>query len=308
MSRSTVTPLRPASAPPAPSPPPAPEAPEVSLAARREIGAFLRAHRERTSPASVGLPATGRRRTPGLRREEVAALSGVGLAWYSWLEQGRVSTSKQVLEAVARTLRLDPTSTRHLLALAGHRPPALPAVDRPALTDGARALLEAWPASPAVLLDPYLDMTAWNPAFAAVWTDPATIEPLRRNLMWAIVGDPRLRAATVDWEPLARALLAQFRLQTAPRSEERRTRELYALLEEDFPDLRPWWRCQGVGDLTTRPLALRVDDEPVWLRTTAMRPVDDPDALLLVATPVGAADRRAVERAVAARPRLSRVG
>lgn len=309
MSRSAVTPLRPAPEPAAPTPLPTADAAEVSLAARREIGAFLRAHRERTSPASVGLPVTGRRRTPGLRREEVAALSGVGLAWYSWLEQGRVSTSKQVLEAVARTLRLDATSTRHLLALAGHRPVASPAVDRHALVDGARALMEAWPTSPAVLLDPHLDMVAWNAAFSAVWTDPAAIEPARRNLMWAIVGEPRLRRSLIEWEPLARAILAQFRLQTAPRSEERRTRELYAILEADFPDLSPWWSCQGVGDLTTRPVELRLDGQALQLRSSAVRPVDDPDALLLIATPVRAADHLAVERAVAAaRPRLSRVG
>jgi transcriptional regulator with XRE-family HTH domain len=93
-------------------------------ALRREPGGFLRAHRDRLTPAEVGLPATARRRTPGLRREEVAALSGVSVAWYTWLEQGRVETSRQVLTAVAGALRLDEAAHHHILALAGFAPAA----------------------------------------------------------------------------------------------------------------------------------------------------------------------------------------
>src|SRR5690349_24307024 len=87
---------------------------------RRELASFLRSRRERISPEQVGLPAGGRRRTPGLRREEVAQLAGVGVTWYTWLEQGRdINASEQVLQAIARTLRLDPHEHTHLFRLAG---------------------------------------------------------------------------------------------------------------------------------------------------------------------------------------------
>lgn len=276
----------------------------------KELGAFLRAHRERTSPADVGLEVTGRRRTPGLRREEVAALSGVGLAWYSWIEQGRVAASKQVLEAVGRTLRLGPAASRHLLALAGHLPPPEPETDHGSLARRTSPLLEAWPTSPAVLLDRRLDITAWNAAYAAVWSDPGDIDRSRRNLMWTLVGDPEVREAVLDWEPLARAVLAQLRTQTAPRMDDARTRELYDVLNRDFPELEAWWRCQGVADLTMRRVDVRLAGGPdVQLTFTAMRPVDDPEALLLLQAPVRPADHEAVAAAVrAARYPASRVG
>src|SRR5947207_15081093 len=90
----------------------------------RTLGKFLRSRRARLAPLNVGIASSGRRRTPGLRREEVAALSGVGLAWYTWLEQGRVTASRQVLESVSRTLRLDSDAYRHVMALAGFSAPA----------------------------------------------------------------------------------------------------------------------------------------------------------------------------------------
>lgn len=267
----------------------------------KELGAFLRAHRERTSPEDVGLPSVGRRRTPGLRREEVAALSGVGLAWYSWIEQGRVAASKHVLEAIGRTLRLGPVPSRHLLALAGHLPPPKPDADHEALARRASPLLDAWPTSPALLLDRRLDVTAWNAAYAAVWSDPGRLEPTRRNLMWTVMGDPAVRATLEDWEPLARAVLAQLRQQTAPRMDDPRTLELYEILNADFPEHVEWWRCQGVADLTTRRIEVRVAGRSgVRLDLHAMRPVDDPDGLLLLQAPARPQDHEAVAAAVRA--------
>lgn len=96
---------------------------------RRELGGFLRATREHTAPADVGLTAGARRRTPGLRREEVATLSGVSVAWYTWLEQGRVAVSRQVLDSVCRALRMDAGARRHALELAGFHGEAPPPAD-----------------------------------------------------------------------------------------------------------------------------------------------------------------------------------
>src|SRR5436305_14876459 len=134
----TATDLRSRAAAPAPPVPPLDELTAVAPGAepapratggmdeqlrRRELAAFLRSRRERLTPADVGLPPGGRRRTPGLRREEVALLAGVGMTWYTWLEQGRdINASDQVLDAIARTLMLDPHERTHLFTLAGLTP------------------------------------------------------------------------------------------------------------------------------------------------------------------------------------------
>ncbi|MFF0739937.1 helix-turn-helix domain-containing protein [Streptomyces sp. NPDC004111] len=262
----------------------------------KELGAFLRAHRERRAPRDVGLPDTGRRRTPGLRREEVAALSGVGLAWYTWLEQGRVIPSRKVLEAVARTLGLNAVSYRHVLALSGLLPPAPDGAGHDEVASRVRPLLDTWESSPAVLVDSRFDITAWNDAYAAVWSDPAGIPAHRRNLMWCVAGHPAFRSTLLDWEPVARAVLAHFRGQTARLADtDPRTREVYATLRADFPELAPWWECQGVGDLTARQLSVLLPGHGgLDLLLSAFRPVDDPQALILVQAPVGAADRELV--------------
>ncbi len=273
---------------------------DISVSAHpKELGAFLRAHREQLRPEDVGLPRTGRRRTPGLRREGVAALSGVGLAWYVWLEQGRVVPSRKVLEAVARTLSLDVASQRHMLALAGHLPPTPSETEHDAVAQRAQALLDSWATSPAVLVDGRFDITAWNAAYAAVWSDPARIPVSRRNLMWCAVGDHTIRNGLTDWEPVARAILAQFRAQTVRRSADRRTQEIYSILRADFPALTQWWECQGVEDLTAREVRVtQPRGDELRLTLMAFRPVDDPEALVLVQTPVRQADHALVARLV----------
>jgi transcriptional regulator with XRE-family HTH domain len=284
--------------------------PSAPTPARKELGSFLRAHRERTSPEQVGLPATGRRRTSGLRREEVATLAGVGVTWYTWIEQGRVSPSKQVLEALARTLQLNAASTRHLMGLAGLQAQVPPESAHAEATRRLEPVLSALETTPAVLVDRRLDMTSWNPAYAALWGDPAAIEPRRRNLMWTLAASPQLKATLVDWDGFARTILAHFRAQTAVRMAESRTQEIYAALHEDAPDLADWWACQGVGEPASRATELALaGDVRVQLMTTALRPVEDPEALLLLHAPRRAADHAAVAAAVraAARP-FSQVG
>lgn len=247
------------------------------------------------------MSSSGRRRTPGLRREEVAALAGVGVAWYTWLEQGRVVASKKVLESVANTLGLDAPARRHLLALAGYLPPAPESTDHAAVARRTQYLLDSWETSPAVLLDSRFDITAWNRAYAAVWSDPARIPPVRRNLMWCMAGDPAIRSGVIDWDTLVRAVLAQFRAQTAPHGDDPRIREIYAALRADFPELADWWECQSVDDLTAREVAVAVNpDEKLRLVFSAFRPIDDPEALVLVQAPASEADRVTVARMISA--------
>jgi transcriptional regulator with XRE-family HTH domain len=263
-------------------------------AASQELGAFLRAHRELLKPVDVGLTATARRRTPGLRREEVASLSGVGLAWYTWLEQGRVTASRQVLEAVARALRLDAAGLRHALRLAGYHesPGPADAADREGLAAAVRPVLDSWPASPAALLDRHFDLLGWNAAWSALWGPPEAVPADRRNLMWLMAADGRLRGVLHDWEPLAMNVFQHFRAQAGPALSDPRTDEVYRHLDADAPELRHWWGCHSVAELTARTVTVEpAGIGPIRLTLSSFHPVDDPTALVLLFTPADPAAR-----------------
>ncbi|MFE0178914.1 helix-turn-helix domain-containing protein [Streptomyces sp. NPDC059002] len=256
-----------------------------TTALRHELGGFLRAHRELLSPADVGLPSTARRRTKGLRREEVAALSGVSVAWYTWLEQGRVDTSRQVLDAVARALRLDADAHRHALALAGFAP----AADEPSAPydPNLRAMLDSWPDSPALLLGPALDILAWNRAYAAVWPDPADIPADRRNLLLLLVGDARHQRVLPDWEPVAMDLHRHFRTRADRRPGAEDLRRLTGRLDSARPDLTAWWACRSVGDFAPRTVGIAPggDGTPRAYGMTLLLTPQPQDTAVLVLTP-----------------------
>ncbi|EIV91255.1 helix-turn-helix transcriptional regulator [Frankia sp. QA3] len=272
-------------------------------ARQRELGSFLRAHRERLRPEDVGLPSTPRRRTPGLRREEVAALSGLGLAWYAWLEQGRVAASRQVLEAVARTLRLDDDARRHALALAGlHTPPA---ERHHTQVKALRRVLDNWPFCPALLLDRRFDVTAWNDAYTALWGDPADVPEPRRNLLWMLVAQPRVRDGMTESEEVAKDLLAQFRAQIGHHPDDRRARAVLELLEQARPELHDWWQCRSVRVFTGRTVDVTTPLGTIALMLSVLRPGDDPESTIWLQTPATPADRDLVNRLTADVARVS---
>lgn len=256
-------------------------------AAGHELGAFLRAHRALLKPEDVGLPATSRRRTPGLRREEVASLSGVSIAWYTWLEQGRVAASRQVLESVGRVLRLDDAEVRHVLRLGGYYEPEAITAREP-VNDSLRPVLDSWPTSPAVLVDRNFDLVAWNAAWSAVWGEPSAVPADRRNLMWFVAADEHLRGVLpdADWEPLAMSVFQHFRAQAGLHQTDERVTELYRRLAADVPELSHWWSCHSVGELTTRVVTVTpAGSVPIRMSLSSLRPVDDPASLILLFTP-----------------------
>lgn len=164
-----------------------------NTARRTELADFLRTRRERLTPDDVGLPGGGRRRTPGLRREEVALLAGVGVTWYTWLEQGReINASVQVLEAVARTLRLDQHERWYLFQLAGVTI-VPPASECAAITPAGRAILDQLDPLPAVVLSPRFDIVAYNRAYNRVVGDLDAVEPGERNQAWLFFTHPSWR-------------------------------------------------------------------------------------------------------------------
>jgi transcriptional regulator with XRE-family HTH domain len=161
-----------------------------SATRRTELADFLRTRRERLAPDDVGLPRGGRRRTPGLRREEVALLAGVGVTWYTWLEQGReINASVQVLEAIARTLRMDQHERWHLFQLAGVTI-VPPTNDCAAVTAAGREILDQLDPLPAVVISQRYDIVAYNRTYNRMVGDLDAVPPGERNQAWLFFTHP----------------------------------------------------------------------------------------------------------------------
>ncbi|MFD3522501.1 helix-turn-helix transcriptional regulator [Streptomyces sp. NPDC058653] len=180
---------------------------------RPELAAFLRSRRARVTPADVGMPPGLRRRTPGLRREEVAQLSGVGVTWYTWLEQGRpINASAQVLDAVARTLRLDRTEREHLYQLA--EVPYAPDHETaaPRGVDGEmRGILDALDPRPAVVYNARYDILAANAAYRDLFDVRALRAIGVRNVLWMLFAVPEPHCPLVFRETELPVMVATLR-------------------------------------------------------------------------------------------------
>ncbi|GHE93533.1 hypothetical protein GCM10018785_69210 [Streptomyces longispororuber] len=191
-----------------------------------------------------------------------------------------MDTSRQVLDAVARALRLDAAAHRHALALAGYAPtgPAAPTAatttapahqpvphSDPTAPTAARdhqPLLDGWPTTPALLLSPAFDVLAWNQAYATLWPDPAATPEPRRNLLLLLAADPAHHRRLPDWRPLALDLYRHFRTRADLEPPGARAHEVTALLRAACPDLDAWWACRSVGDFTSRTLLLHPESGP----------------------------------------------
>ena len=179
---------------------------------RQELSDFLRNRRGRIAPADVGLPATNRRRTPGLRREEVAQLAGVSATWYTWLEQKRpIGVSSGVLDSLARVLRLDPAERMQLFQLALRQPVLESLSKRETVSPLIRRLLDQTDPIPAFVLGRRWDVLAWNRAALAFFFDFEQVPANERNTLWLIFTNSTLRSLLVDWRSRAQDTLARFR-------------------------------------------------------------------------------------------------
>ncbi|WP_354681055.1 helix-turn-helix transcriptional regulator [Cupriavidus plantarum] len=225
----------------------APDAPGPAAAGRDSaLGTFLRNHRERLTPADVGLPPGRRRRTPGLRREEVAQLSGLSATWVTWLEQGRpVAMSARALDGLAQALRLSRAERAYLFALAGKAEPR--AATDPSVPAPLLASVQAI-AGPAYLLDRQWTALAWNAAAAELfvgWLDAGSED---RNLLRAMFLSPRLQALVEDWPHRAARLVAEFRVHSLPHAGDAPTRALIEGLQDASPAFREAWASQDVEE------------------------------------------------------------
>jgi transcriptional regulator with XRE-family HTH domain len=215
---------------------------------REELADFLRRRRASITPEDVGLPNGGRRRTPGLRREEVAQLAGVGATWYTWLEQGRdVRASLEVLDSVSRALRLTPAERSHLILL-GRGEPARPC-KAPAeeVSPTVRRLVEGLGPGPAYVLGRRWDFLAWNRAYECVFGWQPGSDPLSRNHVWLTFMDPARRKLMTDWETGARLLVAKFRADSAKNIGDPAFEELISALDASSPEFRKLWKRHEVA-------------------------------------------------------------
>ncbi len=244
------------------------------------LGEFLRLQRARTTPEAVDLPANGRRRTPGLRREEVAQLAGVGLSWYTWLEQGRdITPSASVLDALARVYDLSPAEHDHLFHLAGVPVPA-PAGDYPRQApDELRRVVIALEPCPAYLLGPRADVLVWNAGARRLLGEPTRAPDGVPNLLWWMYTDSDRGGS--PGEANGRLMLARFRAEHARRYDDPSFRELIEALLQASPSFREMWRRHEVTDAQ---LGTKVIDHPelgrLTLRHLQSIPTSDPDLRL----------------------------
>lgn len=248
---------------------------------REQLREFLRSRRERLDPAEVGLVATGRRRTPGLRREEVAQLAGVGVSWYTWLEQGRdIKVSTEVLDAIASALRLTEWERAHVYRLAGMNPPRA-VRDRDAqVTAELRHLLTVWSPQPAVLRDRYWNILAVNDgarmAFGYDCDD--------YNCLVSFFTNASYREMHLHWAAAAPAVVAAYRADAALNDPEfdRVITEL-STISAEFAEL---WARQEVGAPTQAVHAVRHPAAgELFFDTTTLIVADHPDWHLVLYNP-----------------------
>lgn len=245
----------------------------VSEIRRHELAAFLRHRREHITPEQVGLPRGSRRRTPGLRREEVAQLSAVGVTWYTWLEQARdIQVSVQVLDALARTLMLDPSERSHLFQLAGAVDPT-PATTCPSVTPAMRAVLEQLEPYPACLQNSRYDILAYNRTYGLLLCDLEAVPPEDRNCMVLSYTHDEWRSSIVHLEETQRLMAARFRAAMAGHLAEPAWKMLLKRLRADSPEFREVWeRHEVVAHRSKRKEFLNrhvgrvvVDHTDLWL-------------------------------------------
>jgi transcriptional regulator with XRE-family HTH domain len=259
-----------------------------------ELREFLMSRRARVSPEDAGLPVGGgRRRTPGLRREEVAVLAGVGASWYQWLEQGRdISVSPQVLDAVARVLRLSDAERRHLYLLAGLNPPTPEvAPEKRDMCDGLRRLIDTWMPYPAHIMDLYYNCVMYNDAAAVVLgMRPGNTQ----NCLVDFFLDPLYRSRSNSWERNARTVVAQFRAACAARPDDEGFRSVLAEVSAASAEFRQMWAQRDIED--QGQIRKELNHPAVGLlvvETTAMKVPARPDLLIVLHTPLDEANTAA---------------
>lgn len=250
---------------------------------RDELAAFLRARRARVDRAAVNMPPVPRSRVPGLRREEVAALAGMSVTWYTWLEQARpINPSPSVLEAIARLFGLSASETDYLLRLGGH-PGARATEGSPQdLPPQLRHLLESLP-GPTFLLAADWTIVAWNAAYARLYGRISALGPTERNLLWLVFTDPALRELMPDWQAQSRRFAGEFRAAVGPAIGTADLSDLVARLSQASVEFARVWADRGVESFSSRERVFdHPDDGRITYEEHKLVPLDAPGHQLVL--------------------------
>jgi transcriptional regulator with XRE-family HTH domain len=259
----------------------------------QELGDFLRTRRARLTPEAAGLPRGSRRKTPGLRRAEVAQLVGVSVDWYTWLEQGRAITpSTQVLERLAQTLRLDMSERTHLFLLAQQQPPPALALEPESVSPALQRFIDQFGTRPAFVSGRRWDVLARNAAGGAVFVDDRRMTgPHERNTIWNVFTNPQARHFIVNWEDDARYLLAQLRSSYARYPGDAQLAELIHDLLRASPEFRAWWPDHEVrGGQERRKILNHPQVGHLVLERLIFEVLDTPNLKVIVYTPLDEED------------------
>jgi len=271
-----------------------------------ELGRFLRSRRERITPADAGLPPGPRRRTPGLRREEVAQLAGVGVTWYTWLEQGRpINASVQVLDAIARTLRLDRAEREHLYRLADV--PTVPDVSAECLEPEVQAILDGLDPLAAVVYNGRYDALAWNATYDGLFPGLTHAPAGERNALWQMFTVPECCSGMANRIVELRSMVATFRGAYGRHLREPAWTGFIELLSAASPEFAAMWARHDVAEPVRRAKVLRLHrtGRQAHVMTTSLVISGVPETRIVVYTPVSEDDRAALAEFVTLPPGAS---
>jgi transcriptional regulator with XRE-family HTH domain len=271
------------------------------------LGTYLKDRRAKLDPAAFGFPPQ-RRRTPGLRREEVAQRANISPTWYTWLEQGRGGApSADVLDRIARALMLTDVEREHLFLLGLGRPPEVRYQKNEDVTPRLQRVLDALEPSPALIRTATWDVVAWNRAATVMLTDYGSLPPKQRNILRFIFLDPRVRAAQYDWESVARFVVGAFRVDAARAGAAAEVEPLVHELCQLSPEFRAMWRdndvrSHGEGVKRIRHLVLG----PLAFEYSAFAVDGRPDLSMVVYNPATPADADKISSLIELAPALER--
>jgi transcriptional regulator with XRE-family HTH domain len=278
----------------------------MSATLENPLGTYLRDRRTKLDPVALGFPVT-RRRTPGLRREEVAQRANVSATWYTWLEQGRGGApSAEVLDRIARALMLTDVEREHLFFIALGRPPEVRYQAAGDVSPRLQRILDALEFSPAFVKNSTWDIVAWNNAASAVLADYAQFTPRQRNILRLMFCDPRVRAAQFDWESTARFVVAAFRADVARAGASQNIQALVDELCRVSPEFDIMWRdndvrAHGEGTKQLRKPGVGL----ISMEYSAFAVDGRPDLSLVIYNPATPADAERVRTLVKARTEAS---
>lgn len=268
-----------------------------------QLGQFLRSRRERLTPEAAGLPNDGRRRTPGLRRSEVAMMANVSVDWYTWLEQGRnIQVSAQVLDSIAKALQLDASEKKHLFVLASRQLPAdVLHMEPTKVSDTLQHVLDRLEYSPALVTDTRWNVVAWNLAACATVGDYRMMPEHERNMVWRAFTSPYLRQLLRGkWEEHAKTRLAQFRASYGAHAGDPWWEAFIDRLSNESSQFREWWAKHEVLPVSEgNKIYYHPEAGELTLNNITFQLSDAPGMQMMVNVPIGETEekiKRLVER------------